>query len=204
MFPLLGAALFGCLVYVAIACCEKASPPKEHAGTLRAEGLRAVLCACAAIVGGLLFAHGAPPETLFAIAILCAALGATCFLTTLETPVPLAVPAAPLAILVGAAALNHDFGPLISASVTGAPLALTALVLNRTRADFRDTCVAALGGAVFGMQLGMFAVGAACLTIALARPYLARRRTRPQPPPRFASALAGAFLMLLVGQLAIS
>jgi hypothetical protein len=201
---LLGAIFFGSLVYVAIAVGEKASPPNDRFGSIGSEGLRILLCASAAIIGGLLFAHGAPPETLFAIAILCAALGATCFLTTFDTPVPLVVPAAPLAILVGAALLNRDVGPLLSALVTGAPLAVTAVFLHQTKADLRDTCVAALGGAVFGMQLGIFVVGAACLAFSLARPYIARHRTRPQPPARFASALAAAFMLLLVGQLAIS
>jgi hypothetical protein len=196
--------LFGSIAYVAIAVSDRASPPSDLSGPVHAEWLRMFLCACAAIVGGLLLAHRAPPETLFALAILCAALGATCFLTTFDRPVPLVVPAVPLAILIGAGLLNRDVGPLLSAAVTGAPLAATAIFLNRTRADFRDTCVAALGGAVFGMQLGMFAIGAACLTMALARPYIARRRTRPQPPARFASAIAAAFMILLVGQISIS
>ena len=201
---LLGALVFGCLVYVSIAACEAFTPKPARSGTIGAEALRVALCAAGAVIGGILLAHAAPPQTLFAIAILCAALGATCFLTTLDGTVPAALPGAALAILIGAALLQRDFGPLVSALVTGLPFAVTALVAHDNTSDWRDAIVAALGGAAFGVQLGIFVVCLACVGVAIARPYLARRRTKPQPPPRFASALAGTFFVVLLGQLAIS
>jgi len=201
---LIAALVFAALVYVAISLCERASPPGDRTGTVASEALRLFLCASSAIVGGILVAHAATPESLFAIGILCAALGATCYLTTLDAVVPAVVPGTALAILIGAAVLNHDFGPLVSSVVTGAPFAATALVAKDSGADWRDSIVAALGGAAFGLQLGIVVVGIACIIIALARPYIARHRTRPQPPARFASALAATFLLVLLGQLAIS
>jgi hypothetical protein len=201
---LLGAIVFGGLVFASIAACERVSPLGDRAGTLGAETLRIVLCVAAAVVGATLVAHAAPPQTLFALAILCCALGATCFLTTFDAAVPPVVPGGALAILIGAALLSGDYGPLLSALATGTPFALTAFIAPKSGADWRDSLVAALGGAAFGLQLGIFIVGVACLAIALARPYIARHRTKPQPPPRFASALAGFFMIFLLGKLAIS
>jgi len=201
---LLGALLFGTLVCLSIAACERVAPLGERAGTVASEGLRVFLSAAAAIIGATLFAHAAPAQTLVALAILCAALGATCFLTTLDVAVPPVVPGTALAILIGSALVDGNFGPLVSALATGSPFALTAITVRRNGSDWRDALVAALGGAAFGLQLGFFVVGFACLTIVIARPYLARHRTKPQPPPRFSSALAGFFMLFLLGRLAIS
>jgi hypothetical protein len=201
---LFGALVFGAIVYASIIACERVAPVGERGGTLAAEALRVFLCATAAIVGATLVAHAAPPQTLFALALFCAALGATCFLTTLDVGVPAVVPGTALAILIGAALVDGDFGPLLSALATGSPFALTAIVARKSGSDWRDALVAALGGAAFGLQLGLFVVGFACLTVALARPYLARHRTSPQPPARFSSALAGFFMVFLLGKLAIS
>jgi len=202
--PALGAVLFGAIVWLSIAVCERVAPLGERSGTVASEGLRVFLCALAAIVGGTLFAHAAPPQTLVALVILCAALGATCFLTTLDVAVPAVVPGTALAILIGSALVDGNFGPLVSALATGSPFAVTAIFARRSGSDWRDGLVAALGGAAFGLELGLFLVGFACLTIVIARPYIARHRTRPQPPPRFSSALAGYFMLFLVGKLAIS
>jgi hypothetical protein len=86
--------------------------------------------------------------------------------------------------------------------MTGAPFAATVIFAPKSGADWRDAMVAALGGAAFGMQLGMCVVGIACLLIAVGRPYIARHRTRPQPPVRFSSALTATFMIVLAGQLA--
>ncbi len=196
--------MFGCLVFVSISLSEACPRVADRKGTLGAELLRVSLCLAAAAIGGTLLAHSAPPETLFAIAILCAALGTTCYLTGMDGRIPTVLPSAALAILIGAALLQRDIGPLTSALVTGLPFAATAAVGRGRGADWRDAVVAGLGGAAFGVQVGIFVVCFACVTIAIMRPYLARHRTKPQPPTRFASALAGAFLLVLLGQLAIS
>lgn len=201
---LLGAIVFGSLAYLSIAACEAWIAGLARSGTLGAELLRISLCLAAAAIGATLFAHAAPPEALFAIAILCAALGATCYLTGMDSRVPAAVPSAALAILIGTALLQSDLGPLTSAAVTGLPFAATAAIARGRGADWRDSIVAALGGAAFGIQVGIFVVCFACVTIAVMRPYLARHRTNPQPPPRFASVLAGSFMLVLLGQLAVS
>jgi hypothetical protein len=179
-------------------------PAGERAGQLDAEVLRAAMCSAAAIAGATLLAHAAAPATIFAIALLCAALAATCFLAALDCAVPAAIPGAALAILIGAALLRGEAGPLASACATGAPFVATAFFAPRSGADWRDAVVAALGGAAFGLPFGLVAASFACLALALARPYLARRRASPQPRARFASALAGTFLFALIGQLAIS
>lgn len=201
---LLGALLFGTLTGLSIAACERVAPLGERAGTVASEGLRVFLCAVAAVSGATLFAHEAPPQTLMALAILCAALSATCFLTTLDVAVPPVVPGTALAILIGSALVDGNVGPLVSALATGSPFGLTAIIARRSGSDWRDALVAALGGATFGLGLGIFLAAFACLTVVLARPYLARHRTNPQPPPRFSSALAGFFMLFLVGKLAIS
>jgi len=201
---LLGALAFGGLVYLATAWCAHFARLGERGGALGTQALQASLCSAAAIAGGALVAHNAPPATIFAIAILCAALGATCFLAALGAPVPAAIPGTALAILVGSALLRGDAGPLAGACTTGAPFAATAFFAPRSGADWRDALVAALGGAAFGLPMGIVVAGFAALVLALARPYLARRRTTPQPRASFAPALAGMFLVALIGQLVIS
>jgi hypothetical protein len=198
----LGALAFGCLVYLATGWCSRLARLGVRSRTLGVAALRASLCAAAALTGGILLAHAAPAATIFAIAILCTAFGTTCFLAALDCHVPAAIPGVALAILAGAGLLRGDFSPLFSACITGAPFAATALFAPRSGADWRDAVVAALGGAAFGLPLGLFVAAFACLALAFARPYLARRR--PRPPARFSSALAGSFLVVLAGQLAIT
>lgn len=200
----LGAIAFGCLVYLSTGCCARFARLGARGGALGTQALRAALCSAAAIAGGALVAHRDAPDTIFAIAILCTALGAICFLATLDCPVPAAIPVSALAILVGAALLRGDAGPLAAACTTAAPFAATAFFAPRSRADWRDTAVAALGGAAFGLPLGLVVAGFACLALTLARPYLARYRTTPPPPPRFSSALAGTFMVTVAGQLLIT
>jgi hypothetical protein len=201
---LLGALVFGCLVYLATMWCARFARLGERTGALGTQALQAALCSAAAIAGGALLAHNDPPATILAIAILCVALGATCFLAALGVPVPPAIPGTALAILIGSALLRGDAGPLAGACTTGAPFAATAFFAPRSGADWRDAVVAALGGAAFGLPLGLVAAGFACLSLALARPYLARYRTTPQPRASFAPALAGTFLVALVGELVLS
>lgn len=201
---LLGALAFGGLVYATTVWCAWFARLGKRGGALGTQALRAALCSAAAITGGTLLAHAASPEMIFAIAILCTALGATCFLATLDCPVPAAIPVSALAILVGSALLRGDAGPLASACTTGAPFAATAFFAPRSRADWRDTAVAALGGAAFGLPLGLVVAGLACLALTLARPYLARHRKTAPPVPRFSSALAGTFLVTVAGQLLIT
>jgi hypothetical protein len=201
---LLGALAFGSLVYLVTAACARFTPRRENAGRLGSEFLRVGLCSAAAFAGGALLAHDAAPAAIFAIAILCAALGATCYLAALDAPVPAAIPGAALVILIGAALFRSDAGPLASAIATGAPFAATAFFAPRSGADWHDAVVAALGGAAFGLPFGLVAATFACLAFLFARPYLARHRTTPQPRPRFASALAATFLVALIGQLVIS
>lgn len=201
---LLGALAFGSLVYAATVWCAWFAKLGKRDGALGTQALRAALCSAAAVTGGTLLAHTDPPEVIFAIAILCTALGATCFLATLDCPVPAAIPVSTLAILVGSALLRGDAGPLASACTTAAPFAATAFFAPRSRADWRDTAVAALGGAAFGLPLGLVVAGLACLALTLARPYLARHRTTAPPVPRFSSALAGTFMATVAGQLLIT
>ncbi len=198
----LGALAFGCLIYLATSGCARLARLDERSKTLGVAALRASLCAAAALAGGILLAHGAPPATIFSIAILCTALGATCFLAALDCRVPAAIPGVALAILAGAGLLRGDVGPVFSACVTAAPFAATARFARASGADWRDAIVAGLGGAAFGLPLGLFVAAFACLALVLARPLLARRR--PRPPARFSSALAGTILVVLAGQIAIS
>jgi hypothetical protein len=204
MNALLGTLAFGCLVYLATLGCDRLARQRIGSGALLTQVLRLALCAAAAVAGGILLGQAAPPATIFSLAILCAALGATCFLATRGYRVPVAIPGAALVILIGAALLQGDAGPLDSACVTGAPFALTALFARGTGADWRDAVVGALGGAAFGLQLGLFVAGFACLALALTRTYLNPNSTQPRPTIAFSSALAGTFMLVLVGRLAVA
>jgi hypothetical protein len=199
-----GALAFGLLVYLATVFGSRLARLGDRRRTPAAQALRIALCAAGAVAGGTLLAHGVSPATIFALAILCAALGATCFLAALDSSVPVAIPGTALAILIGAALLGGDSGPMISACAIGAPFAITAVFARGSGSDWHDAVVAALGGAAFGLQVGLLAAGFACLGLALARPYLARLRSQPRPPARFASALAATFMVVLIGRLAIS
>ncbi len=204
---LLGAFAFGCFLYIATIWCERIAGRDSRKEGLGSEALRVSLCSATALVGGILLAHDAPPATIFGIAILSVALGTTCFLATLGRPVPAAIPVAALAILAGEALTRGDCGPLVSALATGTPFAIAAFFgRDKGGSDWRDAVVAALGGAAFGLQLGLVACIFAGVALALVRPYLARRLTgtEPQHPVRFSSALSGTFMVALVGQLAIS
>ncbi len=201
MNELLGALVFASIVYLAIEFCRAAPPPLERSA--RAEGLRILLCAAAASAGAIVLAHRAPPDTLLALAELWVALCASCYLAIVRGVVAPVVPGTALAVLIAAAMLTGDLGPLVSALVAGAPFALTALLARDGELDWGDSAVAALGGAAFGLALSLVLLGVACLAALAVRTHLQRRGAQPTPT-RFAAALATTFLFVLLGKLAVS
>jgi hypothetical protein len=203
MNELLGALVFASIVYLAIEICRGLPPPLERSARARAEALRVLLCAAAASAGAIVLAHRAPPDTLLALAELWVALCASCYLAIFRGNVAPVVPGTALAVLVAAAMLTGDLGPLVSAGLAGAPFALTALFAREGELDWGDSTVAALGGAAFGLALSLVLLAVACLAALAVRAYLQRRGAEPSPT-RFASALATTFLVVLLGKLAVS
>lgn len=204
MHALLAALVFAGLTYNAIVWLDRGAAVRDgRLAVLRAECLRIALSAAAALVGGILVVHRAPFETLPALAIVCAALGATCYLATFRLPVSAVVPGTALAVVVAAALLAGDYGAAVSAAAVGAPFAVTA-VFTRTQApDMRDAAVAALGGAAFGLQLGLELAGLACLATLSVRFFTLHARPAPASA-RFSAALAATFLAVLLAKVAIS
>jgi hypothetical protein len=200
---LLGAIVFASVVYVALEFCGAVPPALERSANTRADALRVLLCAAAASAGAIVLAHRAPPDTLLVLAELWTALCASCYLAVFRGIVAPVVPGTALAVLIAAAILAGDLGPLVSAVVAAAPFALTALFARDGELDWGDSTVAALGGAAFGLALSLVLVGVAALAALGIRAYLQRRRAEPGPT-RFASALATTFLVVLLGKLAVS
>jgi hypothetical protein len=200
--PFLGALAFGCAAHLTIEACRPHVAPNRGSPRFALHVLRATLCAGAAMVGGIVIAHAVPPETLVALLVLTSTLATTGYLAVAGSVSPM-IPGVALIVVVASDLIAGDVGPLLSAVALGLPFALTVFFTRDRDPNYRDTVIAALGGAVFGIQAGLLVVGFFCFATLLIRA-LVRRRAGTPGRIAFAPVLSAGLLVTLVGQLAIS
>lgn len=137
------------------AFCERFAPLDDAPPQVNAPPAALVL-ACAAI-GVCVAVRGADHMQLLVIAFTCVALTAIWVTDARRGIVPDAFTLGPLAVLCLLAAVQHQWMPAISAVVTVLPFALMAAVSRGRGLGWGDVKLAALGGAVLGVEVAVLA-----------------------------------------------
>jgi prepilin signal peptidase PulO-like enzyme (type II secretory pathway) len=144
-------------------------------------------------IGVALAAHGESPERLALLAFVMLALAGCCAadLSCGLLPDPLTL--LPLAVVIGAGAIAHDWAPLLSAAFVFVPFALAATLSRGRGMGWGDAKLAALGGALLGAREAAFAF----MLAAIAAAVIARRTTGARRPIAFGPYLAAAIVAML-------
>ncbi len=143
-------------------------PPQENVPVLT------LIIACGVL--GAIIAPRAPVSQLLSIAMVCVSLVAIWVSDARRGIVPDAFTLGPLAIVLTLALLQHQWWLLISAAVPFVPFAIAALLSRGRGMGWGDVKLAALGGAVLGAQLSVFAFMLACLAAAVLNYARGRKR----------------------------
>ena len=182
----LAALLFGAAGWagtlVAEALCADRAPYADGPGAGRVRAL--AVRARRRVHRAALAAQGESPARLALLAFVMLALAGCCAadLSCGLLPDPLTL--LPLAVVVGAGALAHDWAPLLSAAFVFAPFALAAAVSRGRGMGWGDAKLAALGGALLGAREAAFAFMLAALAAAvIARRTAAARAARSLSVP---------------------
>ena len=146
-----------------------------------------------ACIGVALAAHGESPARLALLAFVMLALAGCCAadLSCGLLPDPLTL--IPLAVVLGAGAIAHDWAPLLSATFVFVPFALAATLSHGRGMGWGDAKLAALGGALLGAREAAFAF----MLAAIAAAVIARRTTGARRPIAFGPYLAAAIVAML-------
>jgi leader peptidase (prepilin peptidase)/N-methyltransferase len=147
----------------------------------------------AAVLGGICGYRGIPAQTLAVIAAAVAVMIAIWYIDVTRGIIPDALTMVPVLALVIAGFLTNHWYVLLAALVPAIPFAIMAWRTKGLGMGWGDVKLAALGGALLGMQTALLAFGAA----ALASIVIARIRRREREPIAFAPYLASAIVLPL-------
>lgn len=194
---LLVAAMFACCAYLAIQggeeLCKRVTPFED--GPPPGKPPVVALLVGSALLGGILAARGTALPALGISALLCVALVAAWYCDVRCGIVPDVFTIAPLGIVLVVAAFTREWSAIVSAAVVFVPFACAALFSRGRGMGWGDVKLAALGGAVLGMQTAILAAAGACLIAMLVS--VIQKRGRSQPIA-FAPYLSGAIALGLV------
>lgn len=158
----------------------------------RAPHVPSFVCVAGAVGGALALRHAGAWE-LVVSAILTAALAACCYCDIGCGIVPDEFTLVPLAAILVLSIFARSVSPFVSSVIVAAPFACVALVSKGRGLGWGDVKLAALVGAVLGMQVTIVAFGAACF-VAAASAAIRRKRNEPIA---FAPYLAGSAAIAL-------
>lgn len=147
-----------------------------------------VLIAACAVIGALVTTHAAAPSQVLLIAIVCVALVAVWITDARRGIVPDVFTLGPLAIMLLVGVWQHAWWLFISTGVPFVPFAIAAVLSRGRGMGWGDAKLVALGGAVLGAQMSVFAFALACMA-AVGWSYV---RGRKRGPIAFAPYLATA------------
>lgn len=152
------------------------------------------IVALCAIVGAYCAAHNVPPTTLAIIAMVCAVMTAIWCTDMTHAIVPDALTLVPLAAVILANLLNGHWFVILAAAVPAAPFAVLAWRTKGLGMGWGDVKLAALGGALVGMQDALLVFAIAGVVAVL----VAKARGNASRPLAFAPYLAAAIVVPLV------
>lgn len=179
MEMILGALFFGIAgcVGVLLAGTMKAEP-YEDGPTPARPPIPWIVGGCA-VIGALVTTHTTDLAQIAVYSIVAGALAAIWCTDVRYGIVPDVFTLVPLGLIFVIAFLRQEPWPLLyAASVPFIPFAVTAAVSKGRGLGWGDVKLAALGGAVLGVQISLLAFAATCL-VAVAYAYIRGRRSQP-------------------------
>jgi len=126
--------------------------------------------------------------------ILCGSLAAIWYSDVRRGIVPDVFTLGPLAIVIPVALISHEWWAIASCAIVAVAFGITALVSQGRGMGWGDVKLAALSGAVLGLDAAVLSCVAACLAAGL----IALIRGRTHRPIAFAPYLVAAFALSLV------
>jgi prepilin signal peptidase PulO-like enzyme (type II secretory pathway) len=197
---LISAIVFGCASYLGMqlsAALGSRSPRKrEDPDPKQTQMLSIGLTICSALIGAVLASHGVAVVPFAIFGFVCVCLCAAWYSDVAFGFIPDYFTLIPLGVVVIAAFVQREFTWMLLWSMIAAflPFALAALLSKGRGMGWGDSKLAALGGAVLGLQLSLLAFAAACLAL-VAVGWIRNRRTEPMA---FAPYLAVAIVFGLM------
>jgi len=187
---LFGAAGWAGTLVAAALCADRAPYEDGPAPVAFARWPFALAGAC---IGVALAAHGESPAQLALLLFVMLALAGCCAADLACGLLPDPLTLVPLAVVVGAGAIVHDWAPLLSAACVFAPFALAAAMSRGLGMGWGDAKLAALGGALLGAREAAFAF----MLAAIAAAVIGRRMGSMRRPIAFGPYLAAAIVAML-------
>ncbi len=191
------AVMFGCAAFLAMqageAICKRVTPFED--GPAPGKPPAIALLVGSTLLGGILASRGLDLPGLAISALLCVALVAAWYCDVRCGIVPDTFTLLPLAIVLAVAAFSREWSALVSAAVVFAPFACAALLSRGRGMGWGDVKLAALGGAVLGVQTAILAAAAACI---IATTVSALQKRGKSQPIAFAPYLSGAIALGLL------
>jgi len=175
---LIVALVFGGSVLVGIEL-SAALGPRLYAGREPAQFPRATryaLIGSAALLGVLAAAGRADWQALTLAAVVCVSLAASWHSATVYQKIPDFFTLVPLGAVLLAAAAQSEWFLIIGAAVPFVPFAAMAYFTKGRGFDWDDAKIAALGGALLGVETSIFVLAGACI-VAVVVAYGRKRTT---------------------------
>ncbi len=188
MDTVLGALFFGLVAYVGVLLAGTLKYEAFDDGPVPGEPPVPWIVCGSAVLGALITTQAVRSEQIILAAIVVCALAAIWCTDVRYGIVPDLFTLGPLTLILLLAIVQHQPWLIVSAAVPFVPFAIAAMLSNGRGMGWGDVKLAALGGAVLGLQLALLAFTAGCL-VAVVYAYFRGRRGQPIA---FAPYLAGA------------
>ena len=189
------ALLYGCACFLTVQLAEHlcASIEPFDDGPRPGTPPTAWLIAGGAVLGGVVGMRTAQPGAVVEFGLLIAALAGAWYADVRCGIVPDYFTLVPLGLVFAFAIWSHNWGQLISAAIVFVPFAAAALVSKGRGMGWGDVKLTALGAAVLGLSLAVFALSGACIAAVI----VAWVRKRRSEPIAFAPYIAGSIGVML-------
>ncbi len=189
---LVGLAIFAAAGFAGVLLARRAceSIVAFDDGPATAEPPSTYLIAACALLGSIVVLRGAPLDTIVLSAVIWTALVACWYCDVARGIVPDMFTLVPLIAVLAYGIASHRYDVIIAAIVPFVPFAAAAFLSKGMGMGWGDVKLAALGGAVLGMQNAVLAFGIACIAAVICSRGVRGSRTRR--PIAFAPYLAAS------------
>jgi prepilin signal peptidase PulO-like enzyme (type II secretory pathway) len=192
---LAGAAFFAAASYLGILIANSLRLERYADGPPAGEPRAQIVIAVAAVIGGLFASNVPSGQQLLLAAVVCSALSGIWCTDVQYGVVPDVLTLVPLALVLSVAFFRHEWLVFVSAAVPAGAFALAALLSKGRGMGWGDVKLAALGGAVLGLEMSLLAFSGACFIAAL----YAYARGRRDVPIALAPYLIAAIALAIPG-----
>jgi len=181
---LISAVVFGCAAYLGMQLADylgtKSGRPRKDADGNQQQWLMMALTVCTALIGGVVASRGVPIVPFATLGIVCVALCAAWYSDVNFDSIPDWFTLLPLGMVFVVAILQREFsGQMVwNSLIAFLPFGIAAALSKGKGMGWGDSKLAALGGAVLGVNMALLTFAAACLAL-VAVGWIRGRRTQP-------------------------